>query len=151
MPDIGIANLTDAEANFVYNVVVLGLPAAKAAKLAGMPLRKQCNPNVMQAREQLRAHMRGNMNFTKEDIVFGMHDAIGRARILAEPMTEIVGWEKIAKLLGHDTPTVDINVTHTIEVLQDRIKTIPTDELVKRLGAGNVIDADFYEISQNPS
>ena len=33
--------LTSEEVNFVYNVEVLGLPARKAATMAGMPISRQ--------------------------------------------------------------------------------------------------------------
>jgi hypothetical protein len=145
-----IAGLTDDEANFVYNVEVLGLPARKAADLAGMPVGKITAAHIIQAREHTKRELRGALQITKEDISHGMRDAIDRARIYGEPMVEIVGWEKLAKLHGFDAPQrVDININASIEVLQQQIKSLPDAELVKRLGAGGIIDGDFYEISED--
>jgi hypothetical protein len=145
--DVIPAGLTDDEASFVYNVEVLELPARKAAELAGMPFSKANKPHIIQAREIAKRELRGNLQVTKEDVTFGIKDAIGRARLLAEPMTEIVGWEKLAKLHGLDAPQrVDININATIDVIQQQLKTLSDAELVKRMGAGDIIDGDFYDV-----
>lgn len=139
------SHLTNEEAQFVYNVEVLGLPARKAADMAGMPAAKMSAPHILQARELAKRDLRGSVALTKEDVVHGMHEAIGRAKILAEPMTEIIGWEKIAKLLGYDTPQkIDVNIHASLEVLQSHVRGMSDEELAKLLGANSVIDGDFY-------
>lgn len=139
--------LTGPEAEYVYNMEVLGLPNAKAAKMAGLDLGQTYKPHLHQARELLKRELRGHMQITKEDVVFGMREAIGRAQIISEPMTEIIGWEKIGKLLGYDAPTkVDVNLTASIEVLQAHVRGMDDATLVKLMGAGGVIDGDFYEV-----
>lgn len=139
--------LTGPEAEYVYNMEVLGLPNRKAASLAGLDLGQTYKPHLLQARELMKRELRGHMQITKEDVVFGIREAVGRAQILSEPMTEIVGWEKIGKLLGYDAPQkVDINITASIEVLQQHVKGMSDAELVKLLGAGGVIDGEFYEV-----
>lgn len=144
-----ISHLTAEEANFVYNVEVLGLPVRKAASLAGMSPAKVSAPHLLQARELLKREMRDSMAVTKEDIVHGYQDAIAMAKQLAEPMTMLVGWEKLAKLLGYDQPQkVDINITSSLEVLQKQTKSMSDAELVRLLDAGHIIDAEFYEIGQ---
>jgi len=147
------AGLTSEEANYVYNIEVLGLPARKAAALAGMALTKQCMPHIQQARTQLRKQVRGDMAITKEDIVYGMMDAVGRAKLLGEPMTEIVGLEKVSRLLGFDQPQkIDINIRTTIEVLRQQARSMSLEELMSAVpGAGEVLDAQFYEIKSDVS
>lgn len=141
------SHLKPNEANFVYNVEVLGLPVRKAAELAGLPLTMVSKPHLQQAREQLKREVRGTLQITKEDVVHGVHEAVGRARILGEPMTEIRGWETISKMLGFDQPQrVDINLRAAIDVVQSQVRDLSTEELVKMLGAGDVIDAEFYEV-----
>ena len=141
------AGLTDEEANFVYNVEVLGLPVRKAASMAGMPIGNVTKPHIAQARETTKRNIRGNMQLTKEDISYGIQDAIGRAKILGDPMTEIIGWEKLAKLHGFDAPTkIDVNLTASVEVLQGHVRSMSDAELVKQLGAGSIIDGEFYEV-----
>jgi hypothetical protein len=143
-------HLTDDEANFVYNVEALGLPAKKAAELAGMSLKKLNAPHIIQAREQTKRELRGATQITKEDVIWGMREAIDRARLLGEPMTEIIGWEKTAKLLGYDQPQrIDINITASVDALKSQVRRLSDAELVKLVGANGVIDADFYEVDGN--
>lgn len=141
--------LTDEEANFVYNLEVLGLPVRKAADMAGVRADIANRGHIVQAREMLKQELRASTAITKEDVVVGMREAIDRARILADPKTEIAGWKEIGEMLGYYAPQkVDVNLNASVEVLQRNIRAIPTDELVKRLGAEDVIDADFYEVKK---
>ena len=143
--DIIPQGLTSDEANFVYNTEVLNLPARTAARMAGMSIAKIAAPHIIQAREVAKKALQGHMAITKEDIVHGYKEAIDMAKILAEPMTMLVGWEKVAKILGHDQPQrVDINIHASVEVQKNVIRALSDDELVRQLGADNVIDAEFY-------
>lgn len=147
-----ISSLSQEEAEFVYNVEYLGLPVKKALSLSGMPPSMVARPHIIQAREMVKRELRGALQITKEDVVHGMHEAIGRAKLLAEPATEIIGWEKIAKLLGYDAPQrIDVNVTASIEVLKGHVKTLSDAELARLAGASGVIDADFYEVGRDPT
>lgn len=141
------SHLDESEANFVYNVEVLGLPVRKAANLAGMNPTKVSAPHIAQARELLKREMRGAMAITKEDVVHGYQEAIHMAKCLADPLTMIVGWEKTAKILGYDQPQkIDVNITASVEVQQKLVKSMSDAELIKSLGAGAIIDAEFVEI-----
>lgn len=127
------------------------MPNRLAADLAGLPRGKMFKPHIQQAREVLKNELRGNVNFTKEDVLFGLREAIDRARIIAEPSTEIAGWKQISSMLGYDAPVVNqINVRETITVVQQQVRRLSDGELVKMLGAGNVIDGDFYETPNKP-
>lgn len=147
MPEaLPLAGLTQAEAEFVWNIEILGLPARKASQLAGMPYASMCKPHIVQARELAKRELRGSMQITKEDIVWHMTEAINRARLLGEPMTEIVGWEKVAKLLGFDAPQkIDVNITASIEALRANVRTMSDADLARVAQADGIIDADFYE------
>lgn len=138
--------LTQEEAEFVYNVEILNLPLRKAASLANFPLGHVGASHIVQARELVRVELRGNLNVTKEDATYGIKEAIHRAQLLAEPMTEIAGWDRLIKLHGLDTPArVDINFNATIDVLRSQVRSLSDAELVKALGAGEIIDVEFYE------
>ena len=140
------AGLNDEEANFVYNAEVLGMPMRAAAKMAGMPVSRAVKPHIVQARELVKRELRGNLGFTREDIVAGYQDAIGMAKMIADPVAMIAGWKETAKILGLDAPQrIDINLQASIEVQQAQIRTLSTEDLLKRLGAGDIIDAEFYE------
>lgn len=141
------AHLEEDEANFVYNVEILGLPVRKAASLAGMKATKISAPHLVQAREAVKRELRDSMAITKEDVVNGYQEAIHMAKTLADPLTMIVGWEKTAKILGYDQPQkIDININASVEVQQKLIKSMSDAELVKSLGADTIIDAEFIEI-----
>lgn len=145
-----LSGLSAEESQFVYNCEVLGLPARKAASMAGLPPTMISKPHLQQARELLKREVRGAVNITKEDVVHGMREAVDRARLLAEPMTEIVGWEKISKLLGYDSPQkVDINITATIDVLKTHVQTMDDAALAELIGSRDVIDGAFYRLSKD--
>lgn len=140
------SHLTNPEAEFVYNVEVLGLPLKKAAQLAGFPFTRAQEPHIRQAREMMRKELQGELRVSKEDSARGILDAIERAKLLGEPATEIIGWKEINQMYGHNAPqVVDINLRESITVVQHRVKSLPDAELVKLLGAGDIIDGEFYE------
>lgn len=141
------SNLTQDEVEFIYNVEVLGLPARKAATMAGMSVGKIIAPHIQQARETVKRELRGVLAITKEDVVHGIREAVDRAKVLNEPGTEIMGWQAIAKLLGYDAPTkVDVNITASIDVMQTQVRSMDDAALAKLVGAQNIIDADFYDL-----
>lgn len=143
-----INNLTAEESQFVYYAEVLNLPVRKAASMAGMPVTMVSKPHLQQARELLKREMRGALP-TKEDLVHRILEAMDRAKIIAEPATEIMGAEKIAKLLGYDAPQkIDVNITASLDVLKAHVHTMDDAALAGLLGAGNVIDAEFYEVGR---
>lgn len=144
-PLTGVSHLTNEEAQFIYNAEVIGLPTKKAADLAGLAYKVALMPHIVQAREATKREIRGNMQITREDVLFGVQEAIGRAKIISEPATELRGWEIINKMQGYDAPTrVNVNLQESVTVVQQQMRSTPTSELVDLLGAGNVIDADFY-------
>ena len=139
------AGFTNEEVNFVYNAEVLGLPTRKAASLAGLDYRQTNSAHLMQARESVRNEMRGNLQVTKEDVTHGLKEAIDQARTLADPMAQIAGWGALTKLHGLDAPTrIDVNLNASVEVLTTQVRQLSDADLVKSLGAGRVIDAEFY-------
>ena len=147
LADILPPGLTPEEANFVYNVEVLCLPARKAASMAGMPFSRALKGHIIQARELVKRELRASMLITREDVVAGYQDAVHLAKLTGEPLAMIAGWKETAKILGLDAPQrVDINLQASIEVQQASIRGTSTPELLKRLGAGDIIDAEFYDV-----
>lgn len=144
---IPTGGLTDAEANFIYNVEVLDLPTKKAAQLAGLPYSATTKAHIVQSRELLRIQLRGDLNVTKADATYGIKEAINRARLLGEPMVEIAGWDRLIKLHGLDAPQrVDINIKASLDVVSKQVRSMSDDELIRALGADRIIDADFNEV-----
>jgi hypothetical protein len=143
--------LTNEEAEFVYNVEVLDLPTKKAAQLAGLPYSATQGAHIKQAREMVRADMRGNLQVTREDVTFGLKEAINRARLLSEPMTEIAGWDRLMKLHGLDAPQkIDVNLTASVAALKGVARNMSDAELARLVNANDIVDAVFYEVPDGP-
>lgn len=139
--------LTNEEAEFVYNVEILDLPTKKAAQLAGLPYKSTGTPLIKQARELVRGELRGNLQVTKEDATFGLKEAINRARLFGEPMTEIAGWDRLIKLHGLDEPQkININLTASLDALKAQVRGMSDKDLLALAGGSEVIDAEFYEV-----
>lgn len=136
--------MTHEEAEYVYNVEVLGLPVKKAAQMAGLDYRRINDTHVMAARTKVREQFLSGMSITKESVTHGLLDAINRAKLFGEPMTEIAGWDRIMKLHGLDQPKPDPNVNVTINVFREKVKGMSDRELIESVGAAGIIDADFY-------
>lgn len=148
VPDsLAQAGLTCDEANFVYNLEVLDMPVRAAASQAGVSVGLALKPHIIQARENTRRALASNLQFTKEDVVRGIHEAVHDAKLLADPMAQIKGWVEIANLLGFNKEErgVQININASIEVVKRQIRNVSDSDLIKQLGADNIIDVDFYE------
>jgi hypothetical protein len=144
------SGLTREEIDFVYHVEVLNMPARAAAGVTGIPLGSITAPHVMEARRKARQAFNDTQGLTKADIVQKMMDAVDRARIISEPMTELVGLEKVAKLLGFaEAEKTNVNITATIEVIRDRARGMSDEELARLVGDANVIDGDFYVVKKD--
>lgn len=140
--------LTAEEAQFVYGTEVIGLPVRVAAKQAGLPLTMISKPHLQQARELLRREVRGNLNVTKEDVTFMLKEAYDMGRLIADPAAMVSAANSISKLHGLEAPQkIDVNVTTTIEVLQSHVKRMADADLARLAGAERVIDAEFYQVS----
>ena len=149
MNDLAPTALTSEQANFVYNIEVLGMPARVAAASAGMSIAQIASPTIISARLALRKELQGRMVLTKEDSLHGIQEAIRDAKLLSDPGVQIKGWQAINDMLGFNAPQVmqvDINVP--LDIVKKNIRTLPDAELIKLLGADSVIDGDFCEIEK---
>ena len=134
---------------FVYQMEVIGLPANRAAEVAGVasPYALLKRPHIIAAREQARLAVRGRTNFTREDVVAGLKEAIDQAKILADPMAQIAGWREMAKILGFDkTPNVHLHMTGTIDNVRKQIAGMSTEELMRQMEDPTILDGDFYKV-----
>lgn len=139
--------LTAEEEEFAYNVAIVGLAPKRAAELAGLEFRKTHQPHVKEAIARYERESLGRLRVTKEDSARGILDAIDRARIIGEPSTEIQGWKEVNAMYGHNAPQkINVQLDATLEVLAKQVKNVPTSELVKLLGAEDVIDGDFRDL-----
>ncbi len=138
------------ETEFVYNTEILGLPARVAARRANMAVSKIIAPHMVQARDTVRRAFQQTMVITRADIVNGYQEAIHMAKIQGDALTTMIGWEKTAKILGLEQPTkIDVNLSVSMDVLQKNVKNLTDAELMAQLGAGAIIDAEFYPVDEN--
>lgn len=143
--------LSDTEQMFIYQLEIIGMPVQRAAEVAGVnsPYALLKKPYIIAAREAARLSIRGRTNFTREDVIFGIHEAIDQAKILADPMAQIAGWREIGKLLGYDkTPNVNIHISGNAEQVKKQLQNLSSDELAK-LSGEDVLDGDFYQVNDN--
>lgn len=139
--------LTQAEAEFVYNTEILGMPVKPAARIAGITLAKAMEAHITQARDIVKNQVRGAAAVTREDVLHGLLDARHRAQLLDRPEVEVMVWDRIIKMEGYDAPKkIDVQVNSTVQVVKASMKTMSDEELLQLAGAQDVIDVDFYEV-----
>lgn len=69
---------------------------------------------------------------TRQDVVNGIKDAIERAKLQAEPATEIAGWREIGKILGHYAPeTKKVLLTDDQDRVVRKLESMTTQELLE--------------------
>ena len=92
-------NLSEEEQMFLYQLEVVGLPAVRAAEIAGVssPYALLKKPHIVAGREQYRAAVRGRTDFTRDDIIAGFKVAIDQANVLGDPMAQIAGWRRVRR------------------------------------------------------
>lgn len=142
--------LDEQERALLYNTEVLRVSVRRAGEMAGVP-----NPNavlarahVLTAREKMRQVLIERVNITREDVVRGLKDAVDQAVILADPMAQIAGWREIAKILGYDkTPNVNLHIQGNLDQIRHQLRGLSTADLLREAGQTDVIDADFYKVS----
>lgn len=152
-PSEGQIRLTDAESMFVYQMEVIGLPANRAAEVAGVasPYALLKRPHIIAAREQARLAVRGRTNFTREDVVAGLKEAIDQAKVMADPMAQIAGWREMAKILGYDkTPNVHLHMSGTVDGMRRQISAMSTEDLMRQMEDPTILDGDFYKVDDHP-
>lgn len=143
-------DLTDQEVLFLYNVEVVGLTVIRAAEICGVksPYNLLKKPHMVSARAKYREAIRGDVDFSRDDVVFGMKEAIDQAKVLGDPMAQIAGWREIGKIKGYDKiPQVNITLTGTIEDFKKQLVNMPTERLLE-LAGNNILDGDFYRVQE---
>lgn len=143
-------DLTEVEVLFLYNVEVVGLTVIRAAEICGVksPYNLLKKPHMVVARAKYREAIRGDVDFSRDDVVFGMKEAIDQAKVLGDPMAQIAGWREIGKIKGYDkVPQVNITLTGTIEDFKKQLVNMPTERLLELAGT-NILDGDFYRVQE---
>ena len=138
---------TAAEQQLAYNIEVLGMPIGRAGALAGIAdaLTTAKRPGVLKLRRAYKREMLQRADITKNDVIGGLRDAIDDARLLGDPQAQVRGWVEVAKLKGYYEPQV---IRHIIEDgnINEAVRHMTTDELLKLTNDADIIDVDFIEI-----
>lgn len=94
-----------------------------------------------------------DVGITRQDVVNGIMEAINRAKLQAEPATEIAGWKEIGKILGHYAPEVKkVVLTDDQDKVIRKLESLTTAELLalaeqkKQLGIGITINGEATRV-----
>jgi len=87
---------------------------------------------------------------SREEVIAGIKDAIGQAKLIADPGTQIKGWTELAKMLGYYAPEVKrIDISVNADRARMKLETLPDSELLEIIAGsknlpvleGEVIDS----------
>ena len=138
--------LTDKQDAFVDNILKGEEPhlAAHHAGYAngykhGVTVMK--NEKVQAALRDARDELSSAAQIRRADVIDGIMEAIGMARLAADPATMIKGWTEVGKILGHYTPEVKrVEVSMNQKRLQSKYEAMTDEELLR------IIDGECEEV-----
>lgn len=103
--------LTERQASYV-DQRMHGVDGEKAAERSGYvqpgaaASKLEKSDSVRAALAAARDELSSAAQISRADVIDGIMEAIGLARLAAEPATMIKGWSEVAKILGHYAPEV---------------------------------------------
>lgn len=125
-----------------------GLPKSASARLAGYKNPKDVcgdiekRPHVAAALVAEQARYAEAAGVKRKDVIDGIREAIERAKLAGEPMTEISGWREIAKICGHYAPEVKkVELSTDAQKLLKRFEDMSDNDLLE-LAAGATIEGE---------
>lgn len=129
-----------------------GMNCVQAAQSAGYS-----NPNVqgyqVEKAENVQLALKKEwkraekvMDISKKQVLDGMMDAIGQAKLMADPMAQISGWREVAKMCGYYEPQrLQVEVSVSAKRLFSQFETLSDEELL-RIAEQDIIEADEFEV-----
>lgn len=144
--------LSETQTKFIYYLDVVGVSVSRACELSGVNQYEATkmleDPEIAHVRRVQKDQARAKTGFTREDVTFGIHDAIEQARLLADPMAQIRGWTEIARINGLDAAKkVEVEITvNSPNAPAEQLKQLTTAQLAALVDQGDVIDGDFYRV-----
>lgn len=123
--------------------------AAQAAgystpNIQGYQIEKKPGIQVALQKEWKRAEK--VMDISKKQVLDGMMDAIGQAKLMADPTAQISGWREIAKMCGYYEPQrLQVEVSISAKRLFSQFETLSDEELLK-IAEQEIIEADEFEV-----
>lgn len=137
-------NLTEKQAVFVEGMAS-GMNKTDSARAAGFahPVAASSTlinlPAISEAMAAERVKNARMAGVSRQDVIEGIKEAIGQAKLLAEPMAQIAGWREIAKICGHYAPEVkELRLTGSQEAKLKEMQSLTDDELLQLSGTVTV-------------
>lgn len=104
------------------------------------------HPKVLDALNYERRKNAYMLGITRETVLEGMMEAIGQAKVLSDPMSQIAGWREIAKICGFYAPEVKkIELTGSAKRVVEQMQQLSDAELLE-IAQGDVIEAEYAEV-----
>ncbi len=134
---------------------VAGMTPPQAARAAGYKAARHCE--MLESKDSIRMRiargMEANMSVhrhTREGVLETIDDAIGMARLIADPSSMIRGAQEINKMQGHYAPELkEIMLVGEEAQRQAQIGNMTEAQLLKELGKEPAyIDAEFEEVKE---
>jgi hypothetical protein len=133
--------LNEKEHAFVQHRAT-GLNKTASARLAGFsqPSKDgalvEQRPHVATALAREQALYLQASSVKRKDVIDGIVEAIERAKLKGEPMTEIAGWREIAKICGHYAPEVKkVQLSVSAQKLQSQYEEMSDEDLLELASA----------------
>jgi hypothetical protein len=90
------------------------------------------SPKVQEELAEQQQLLRDETNLTRKDVVQGLLDAINRAKMQAEPATEIAGWKEVGRILGVYAPErKELVLSQGQDKVLRHLEALPTQELLE--------------------
>jgi len=127
--------LTEKQDAFV-NEIMKGTAPPQAALAAGYAHMKASNEvakneQVRTAIAAARNELSSATQISRADVIDGIMESIGLARLAGEPATMIKGWVEVGKILGHYAPEVKrIEMNMNQKRLQSKYEGMSDQELL---------------------
>lgn len=154
-----IAKNADARARrlkAIEAVAVMGMSRKDASEYSGLTPSSISNllqkPEIKKYISRIQRQEEKKFRISREQVLEGFMEAIGDAKMLSEPATQIRGWEQIAKMEGFYAP--ERRVLELPEDAREMIQTLQnldTQELAKLAGMDNLIELkeeDFHRVEE---
>lgn len=129
-----------------------GMNCVQAAQAAGYSqpniqgYQVEKRPSIQAALQKEWKRAEKVMDISKKQVLDGMMDAIGQAKLMADPMAQISGWREVAKMCGYYEPQrLQVEVSVSAKRLFSQFETLSDEELLK-IAEQDIIEADEFEV-----
>jgi phage terminase small subunit len=148
-----LMSLTDKQKLFV-DALMRGQSQTMAARSAGFAdanvaaNRLMKKPKIHESVAHLQRKYEKASQMTRKKVMDGMLEAIGMAKLQADPGVMVNGWREIGRMCGYyaaEVRKIDINITAKRAV--DKLETLSDAELLEMIDKdSDLIEGEFTEV-----